>query len=389
MSKRPADLAMPTTGEKKTKTLEGTATAVVVPSDPAAEAEVYEQRMLIDSKEVGTIIGKGGANITTVRDTNKVYVSILKADYPDVTERVMTIKGEVANVCNAVKHITDLLVDAACARERKAGATDVDLATKSYQIRFLCHLSQAGAIIGKGGAIIKQTSADTQCRIQLSTDPLGPSSEKSVSLTGTIDAIYQATLRIVPALQSQPVKPGTRNTLYVPLPPQPAYGGFPPQGHGGPSYGAPPAAFVGRGPSGRAGGYGGPGAGSFGGPSRGYGGPSGPSSGPYGGRGAGGFGGAGAGAAAAGGAGGAAAAGSQQKIVIPTVCAGNVIGRSGAIISDIRQQSGTFISIAKPEATAPHERVVTISGSSQGIQHAVFLIRQVVEQYEGQIPAQY
>jgi hypothetical protein len=71
----------------------------------------------------------------------------------------------------------------------------------------------------------------------------------------------------------------------------------------------------------------------------------------------------------------------KQKIVIPSVCVGNVIGRGGSIISDIRQKSGTNISVAHPEPTTPGERVVTITGSTQGIQTAVMMIKDIVEGY--------
>jgi hypothetical protein len=54
---------------------------------------------------------------------------------------------------------------------------------------------------------------------------------------------------------------------------------------------------------------------------------------------------------------------SIQKIAIPTICAGCVIGRGGTIIRDLRSQSGTNISIADPDPATPDERVVTITGT--------------------------
>ena len=78
---------------------------------------------------------------------------------------------------------------------------------------------------------------------------------------------------------------------------------------------------------------------------------------------------------------GAAGPISIQKIAIPTICAGCVIGRGGTIIRDLRSQSGTNISIADPDPVTPDERVVTITGTPVGIQTAVYLIRQCVESY--------
>lgn len=54
------------------------------------------------------------------------------------------------------------------------------------------------------------------------------------------------------------------------------------------------------------------------------------------------------------------------------------------MIRDLRAQSQCNISIADPEQTSPNERVVTLTGTSQGIQTAIYLIRQLVEQYQPQ-----
>lgn len=51
------------------------------------------------------------------------------------------------------------------------------------------------------------------------------------------------------------------------------------------------------------------------------------------------------------------------------------------MIRDLRAQSGTNISISDADATNPNERVVTLTGTPTGIQTAIFLIRQLVEQY--------
>merc|ERR1712179_659275 len=71
-----------------------------------------------------------------------------------------------------------------------------------------------------------------------------------------------------------------------------------------------------------------------------------------------------------------------QKIVIPTACAGTVIGKGGSIIREMNIQSGCSISLAPPDPNNSDDRVVTIIGSEQGIQTAISLIRQRVESYQ-------
>jgi len=71
-----------------------------------------------------------------------------------------------------------------------------------------------------------------------------------------------------------------------------------------------------------------------------------------------------------------------QKIAIPTICAGCIIGKGGSVVRDLRMQSQTNISIAETDPAYPNERVVTLTGTPQGIQTAIYLIRQLVEQFQ-------
>jgi len=214
----------------------------------------------------------------------------------------------------------------------------------STAIRFLVHRSAVGAVIGKAGAVIKETQSDSGARVQVSNEPLPQSTEKTVTITGTPQQIEHAALRILTQLRDNPVRSGTKVFPYVPGQPlyaqPPSYGALHDQSRlpAPPHYGQPvlyPSAVQHPAPT-----YIAPVAAS--------------SSQPP----------------------------STQKIAIPTVCAGCVIGKGGSVIRDLRAQSGTNISIADPDPNAHTERVVTISGTPQGIQTAVYLIRQLVEQYQ-------
>jgi len=191
----------------------------------------------------------------------------------------------------------------------------------------LVHRAAVGAVIGKGGATIRETQQETGTRIQVSNEPLPRSTEKTVTIHGTPSSIEAATLRVLTQLKDNPMRKQARSDLYVP---DASYS--PPSGYSSPPppYGPPPIYpplphHYGTEP-------------------------------PL----------------------------STQKIAIPTVCAGCVIGKGGAVIRDLRSQSGTSISIADPDLSSPTERVVTLTGTPQGIQTAVYLIRQLVEGYQFQ-----
>lgn len=316
--------------QKKTKTGEG--------------VDLFETRVLIDNNEASVIIGKGGANVKKIREDSSAFVSILKSE--GGKERVMQVKGTVEYNIKALQLIAELLQTSA--KERNAAAETPEDGEEKSSFKILIHKALAGAIIGRGGEIIRNMQTETGARISLSTEPLGTSTEKTVSVTGTLEQLHACVTKILTQLFENPVKAGTTSVLYVPggAPPQAAYGA-PPQG----AYGAPPPGYGGypMAPEG------------YGMPPQGYGMP------PQG---------FGAPPPAAGG------AQKTEKIVIPTICAGTVIGKGGSIIRDIKTQSGCQVSLAAPEPTTPDDRVVSITGSAQGIQTAIYLIRQRVESYQ-------
>mmetsp|Transcript_10580 Transcript_10580/g.20045 ORF Transcript_10580/g.20045 Transcript_10580/m.20045 type:complete len:381 (+) Transcript_10580:37-1179(+) len=291
--------------------------------------DAMEIRVLIDNSQVGGIIGKKGTNVKTIRETTGVYLSILKSEFRNVQERVMVLKGQVDAISKAIRSVTDLISESV---EKRDGT-----APESIALRLLVHRSSIGAIIGKGGQTIKELQTSTSTRIQISTEPLPNSLEKSVTVIGTAASIESAMASILKNLKDNPLKPGTKVFPYIPgvmIGPGGMYGGQP-------NFALSPPGQIYGGVMGGPGGYPPQQAGFA---------PPGPTS--------------------------------TQKIAIPTVCAGCVIGKGGAVIRDIRVQSSTTISIADPDEITPQERVVTIAGSPQGIQAAIYLIRQLVEQYQ-------
>ena len=360
-------------------------------SSPAAVEE--EVRLLIDNAQVGGLIGRAGANVSAIREQSGAHVSILKLD-PRVqdggatqTERIATVKGPDDAVVKAIKLIADILVSSSSS-SRREGAEGQSHETS---LRYLVHQSRLAAIVGKSGDLVRQTQAQTGARVSVTAEVLGQSTEKAVLIGGTPMVIQAAFARILEQLKHSPLKEGVTSVLYTPTitaaagagalppypppppppgaaahypPPQypplpPGYPPYPPQ----PGYPLPP-------PPGGAPYPPPPGAGPPGypyppyyPPPPGYGRPPPPGYPPY-----------------------MAApppreAPVSQKIAIPTVCSGCVLGKGGSIIKELRAQSGTNISLADPEPSTPNERVVTITGTPSAIQHAIYLIREAVEKY--------
>jgi predicted RNA-binding protein YlqC (UPF0109 family) len=246
------------------------------------------------------------------------------------------------------------LLEAASSRAKKkagvASSEQGDVSTVAFKV--LVHKLSVGAILGKGGATIKETQAQTSTVMQISKDPLPNSTEKVVTFTGSPENVKHAVNVVLSQLAGAPLKGSVENFPYSPGSQPVVFSGASPFMAAAAS---PYAAAMGAMSA-----YGYP----FAAPQVGGSAPGTPieitlrsftrSS--------------------------ASSATSTQKIAIPTSCVGCVIGKAGAVIRDLRAQSGTNISIAPAEPTNPSERVVTVTGSPEGIQTAVFLIRQLVEQ---------
>mmetsp|Transcript_9758 Transcript_9758/g.18605 ORF Transcript_9758/g.18605 Transcript_9758/m.18605 type:complete len:289 (+) Transcript_9758:51-917(+) len=286
--------------------------------DDGSGAEVKEDvelRVLIENNQVGPIIGKTGANVRRIREDCNVFLSILKAESQNVIERVMVLKGSTNALIRSVRILAELMIEA----DAKVKKCVADLVEGTASIRLLAHRNQVGAVIGKAGALIKETIAETSCRVHVSQEPLPGSTEKTITLTGNPQAIYNACSRVM--FQLKQYKKGVGKVIpYVPGPALESTQSF--EFESDPmmqtSYDIDPAQL------------------------------------------------------------------SQQKIAIPTVCAGAVIGKGGSKIRELRTKSGANISIAEKESSIAGERVVTLTGIPQNIRAAIGLISNLVENFQPQ-----
>lgn len=327
------------------------------------ESMSVDCRVLVENSDASVIIGRGGSNAKTIRDSNGVFLSLLKNDSTLIKERVMVLKGPVESVSNALFHIARLITETTTTK------TKADTEHGTVIFRILIHKFLAGAIIGKSGDISKQIQADTGVRMRVSNEPLAGSTEKVVTLTGTPEVIHAASLKILQQLHENPLRANCVSILYKPGASSPGVGAFtgyqPQPTHPAYSQQSPtPSPYSNLALS----------SGMY---SQQYGGGYPDHQQPH-------YAQAGAhnlhysaGAYAQGG--GQVADKKIEKIFIPTASAGTVIGSRGSIIRDIKTQCGCNISIAAAETNKPDERVVTITGNSNGIQTAIYLIRQRIE----------
>ncbi|XP_068620342.1 heterogeneous nuclear ribonucleoprotein K [Battus philenor] len=330
-----------------------------------------EVTFLIPSKVAGSIIGKGGSNISKLRNEYKASITVPDCPGP---ERVLSITAsDIDTILEIVKDILPSLADGG----PKGGSEDLD-------VRLLIHQSRAGCVIGKAGAKIKELREKTGARLKIFSSTAPQSTERVVQLVGNKDSVAAGVREVLELIRQVPIKGAIQNydphnydDYYAD-----EYGGF----GGGPGAGGrsgrggppraphrppPSAARAPRPPAPRSAPPGPRGAfNDYAGPPRGYNGPpranfSG--SGNFGGNFGGGF---------------ARNAGGQEsstQVTIPKDLAGAIIGKAGSRIRKIRAESGAGIEIAEP-LPGSNDRIITITGTPQRIQMAQYLLQQSVHE---------
>ncbi|CAK1584327.1 unnamed protein product [Parnassius mnemosyne] len=324
-----------------------------------------EVTFLIPSKMAGSIIGKGGSNISKLRNEYKASITVPDCPGP---ERVLSISAsDIDTILEIVKDILPSLQEGG---PKGGGNEDLD-------VRLLIHQSRAGCVIGKAGAKIKELREKTGARLKIFSSTAPQSTERVVQLMGNKESVAAGVREVLELIRQVPIKGAVQN--YDPHNyddyyadeyggfgggPGGARGGAGGGGRGPPRGARPPAGRAPRppppraappGPRGAFNDYAGPP------PRAGYGGPPRAGFGPRG---------------------NAAFDDSHDtstQVTIPKDLAGAIIGKAGSRIRKIRAESGAGIEIAEP-LPGSSDRIITITGSPQCIQMAQYLLQQSVHE---------
>ncbi|CAG8574180.1 81_t:CDS:2 [Acaulospora morrowiae] len=277
-------------------------------------------RALVTTKEAGVIIGKGGKNVSEIRDRSGAKVTISEM-VQGTYERILTVTGPLDTVAKAFALVARKILD-------ENLDTPSTSSSKATTIRLLVPHSRMGPVIGKGGSKIKEIQEKSGARCLASEEMLPQSTERTISITGVPDSIHIAVFHVGEELAKHqndrnanitqyrpqqrliyhPAAPVAGNhPFYVGLPPGPPYSREFMQGPPGPINHQPPP-------------------------------------------------------------------GSQaQQIFIPNDMVGCIIGKGGSKINEIRHLSGSHIKIAEPHGNT-NERLVTITGTPESNQMALYLL---------------
>jgi len=401
-----------------------------MPKRRRGEGPRIELRVLMQSKNAGAIIGKGGANINKLRNDYKASVTVPDSNGP---ERVLSIGAELGTVLDMLLEILPEMEDS---RNKRSDSDS--------EIRMIVHQSQAGCIIGRSGFKVKELRDKTGANIKVFSTCCPNSTDRVVAIMGKAKVVVGCIEEIIELLQQAPPK-GPMNPYDPSYSDEflaPEYGGFitgdiraskglprgaapPPRGMRGGMRGGPGGRMGGMEPFGMGGGMdmgrggmpprggmmrgGMRGGKAFGGgmggdmePGMGLGGAFGRGgsmrgnmngNSMMGGRGGmgGGFGGGFGGNMGQDfsgdmtnmGGGQGMAFGEDEcettQVTIPKDLAGAIIGKGGIRITDIRRRSGAQIVIDEA-LPGSNDRIISISGTPDQIQNAQYLLQMSVKQ---------
>lgn len=134
-----------------------------MPADMQPVGTHMQLRLLQDSREVGGLIGRGGATINMLRSQSGAKVDITKA-VPGVSERIVTVTGDVSNVLMAITLIAGQLQVV-----HNKDQVDPTAPLRDIEMTVLLPQPLVGAIIGKGGTTVKAIRDVTGATIKVAT----------------------------------------------------------------------------------------------------------------------------------------------------------------------------------------------------------------------------
>lgn len=206
-------------------------------------------RLIMQGKEVGSIIGKKGDNIKRFREESGAKITISDGSCP---ERIVTVTGSTEAILKAFAMIArkfeedannNLVISSTTNNNtitnlnNNTNSTNGKSSTTSSSsgsstassnsgpgqqtlpvtLKLIVPASQCGSLIGKGGSKIKEIREVTGASIQVASEMLPNSTERAVTLSGTAESITKSIYQICCVMLESPPKGPT-----IPYRPKPA-----------------------------------------------------------------------------------------------------------------------------------------------------------------------
>ncbi|XP_046982973.1 poly(rC)-binding protein 2 isoform X2 [Schistocerca americana] len=172
-------------------------------------------RLIMQGKEVGSIIGKKGEIVKRFREESGAKINISDGSCP---ERIVTVTGPTNAIFKAFTLICKKFEE--FQEMQGGGGGGSGIPRPPITLRLIVPASQCGSLIGKGGSKIKEIREVTGASIQVASEMLPNSTERAVTITGTSEAVTQCIYHICCVMLESPPKGAT-----IPYRPKPQVAG--------------------------------------------------------------------------------------------------------------------------------------------------------------------
>lgn len=177
---------------------------------PESPSATLTLRMVMQGKEVGSIIGKKGDNIKKYREESGAKINISDGSCP---ERIVTVTGTTDQIFKAFDMICKKFEEDL----QNTVGPNTNVPLPPITLRLIVPASQCGCLIGKGGSKIKEIREFTGAAIQVASEMLPNSTERAVTVSGKAEAITQCIYHVCCIMIESPPKGAT--IPYRPKPP--------------------------------------------------------------------------------------------------------------------------------------------------------------------------
>ncbi|XP_070536344.1 poly(rC)-binding protein 3-like isoform X2 [Ptychodera flava] len=158
-------------------------------------------RLIMQGKEVGSIIGKKGETVKKIREESGARINISDGSCP---ERIVTVTGSTEAINSAFEMVTRKFEE-----DISNSMANTSAPKPPVTLRLVVPASQCGSLIGKGGSKIKEIRENTGASVQVAGDMLPNSTERAVTISGTPEAITKCVYQICCVMLESPPKGAT------------------------------------------------------------------------------------------------------------------------------------------------------------------------------------
>uniref|UniRef100_A0A8C7ITC5 Heterogeneous nuclear ribonucleoprotein K n=1 Tax=Oncorhynchus kisutch TaxID=8019 RepID=A0A8C7ITC5_ONCKI len=154
--------------------------------------DMVELRILLQSKNAGAVIGKGGKNIKSLRTDVSTFTPLFLSG----NLHILSISAEIETVGEILLKIIPTLEE-----YQQYNGMDFDC-----ELRLLIHQSLAGSIIGVKGAKIKELRENTQTSIKLFQECCPQSTDRVVLVGGKSERVVECIKIMLELIAEAPIK---------------------------------------------------------------------------------------------------------------------------------------------------------------------------------------